>query len=91
MKKNLGTWNNSFIISVENYWKTENEAIGKLQVVGNGFVIALLHEAREWREATYFSMAGGIQDYDETVSFHFNARYHQLEAISQIESSATSM
>lgn len=57
LKENLGAWNNSVIISVEDYWKTENEPVSELQVVGDGFVVTLLHEAREGREATYISRA----------------------------------
>ena len=55
LKKNLGSWNNSVIISVEDNWKAENKPVSKLQVIGDGFVVTLLHEAREGREATYIS------------------------------------
>ena len=58
LKKNLRSWNNSVIISVEDNWKAENKPVSELQVIGDGFVVTLFHEAREGREATYNQQAG---------------------------------
>ena len=59
LKKNLRSWDNSVIVRVEHDWEAEDKAVGKLQVVGDGLVITLLHESRKRREATYVS--GAVQ------------------------------
>jgi uncharacterized protein YlxW (UPF0749 family) len=59
LKKNLRSWDDSVIVRVEHYWEAEDKAVGKLQVVGDGLVVTLLHESRKRREATY--VRGAVQ------------------------------